>query len=116
MLNFCGLVRPSSEDVSLRKTYSCTSTSGCSHVKLQELHLCSQSQVLWPPGNQHRQESLCIKHISSLVLQGTAGGLAVQFSACTDEQTAADTNQLSGNVSTGAATFSFIQVCLLKQS
>lgn len=50
-----------------------------------------------------------------LVLQGTHGGLAIQFSACTDEQTAADTNQLSGNVSTGAATFSFIQVCLLKR-
>ena len=61
-------------------------------------------------------ETFCIKHISSLVLQGTAGGLAVQFSACTDEQTAADTNQLSGNVSTGAATFSFIQVCLLEHS
>eukprot|EP00891_Asterochloris_glomerata_P006541 jgi/Astpho2/6541/gw1.00099.4.1_t len=41
--------------------------------------------------------------------KGTHGGLAIQFSACTDEQTAADTNQLSGNVSTGAATFSFIQ-------
>jgi hypothetical protein len=41
--------------------------------------------------------------------KGTAGGLAIQFSACTDEQTAADTNALSGNVSTGAATFSFIQ-------
>ena len=29
--------------------------------------------------------------------------------AATDDQTAADTNKLSGNVSTGAATFSFIQ-------
>ena len=54
--------------------------------------------------------------ISFPMLQGTAGGLAIQFSACTDEQTAADTNQLSGNVSTGAATFSFIQVCLLKHT
>ena len=35
---------------------------------------------------------------------------AFQFSAATDDQTAADTNKLSGNVSTGAATFSFIQV------
>ena len=42
--------------------------------------------------------------------KGTAGGRAIQFGAATDDQTAADTNKLSGNVSTGAATFSFIQV------
>ncbi len=43
------------------------------------------------------------------VMQGTAGGEAVQFGAARDSQTAADTSALSGNVSTGAATFSFIQ-------
>ena len=43
--------------------------------------------------------------------QGTNGGEAFQFGAARDAQTAADTSQLSGNVSTGAATFSFIQVC-----
>ena len=43
-------------------------------------------------------------------LQGTNGGEAFQFGAARDAQTAADTSQLSGNVSTGAATFSFIQV------
>lgn len=42
--------------------------------------------------------------------KGTAGGRAFQFGAASDDQTAADTNKLSGNVSTGAATFSFIQV------
>lgn len=43
-------------------------------------------------------------------MQGTNGGEAFQFGAARDAQTAADTSQLSGNVSTGAATFSFIQV------
>lgn len=43
-------------------------------------------------------------------MQGTAGGEAFQFGAARDSQTAADTSQLSGNVSTGAATFAFIQV------
>lgn len=41
--------------------------------------------------------------------KGTAGGFAVQFSAATDQQTAADTASLSGGVATGAATFSFIK-------
>ena len=45
-----------------------------------------------------------------MTLQGTAGGEAIQFGAARDRQTAADTSALSGNVSTGAATFSFIQV------
>lgn len=45
--------------------------------------------------------------------QGTNGGEAFQFGAARDAQTAADTSQLSGNVSTGAATFSFIQVLVL---
>jgi len=40
--------------------------------------------------------------------QGTAGGEAIQFGASRDRQTAADTAALSGNVSTGAATFAFI--------
>ncbi|CAL5224264.1 g6922 [Coccomyxa viridis] len=43
------------------------------------------------------------------VWKGTNGGEAFQFGAARDAQTAADTSQLSGNVSTGAATFSFIQ-------
>lgn len=42
-------------------------------------------------------------------MQGTRGGEAIQFGAARDSQTAADTSALSGNVSTGAATFSFIQ-------
>ena len=41
--------------------------------------------------------------------KGTSGGLAVQFGAARDSQVAADTAQLSGTVSTGAATFAFIQ-------
>ena len=44
-----------------------------------------------------------------LRMQGTKGGEAIQFGAARDSQTAADTSALSGNVSTGAATFSFIQ-------
>lgn len=44
------------------------------------------------------------------VFKGTSGGLAVQFGACQDSQTAADTAALSKDrVSTGAATFLFIQ-------
>lgn len=41
--------------------------------------------------------------------KGTAGGFCVQFGAARDSQTAADTSALSGNVSTGAATYAFIQ-------
>ena len=42
--------------------------------------------------------------------KGTAGGLAVQFGACKDSQTAADTASLSADkTSTGAATYLFIQ-------
>jgi metacaspase-1 len=41
--------------------------------------------------------------------KGTQGGLAVQFGACKDSQTAADTAALSGGTSTGAATFLFIK-------
>ena len=47
-----------------------------------------------------------------IVCQGTRGGEAIQFGAARDKQTAMDTNQLSGHVSTGAATFSFISVSL----
>lgn len=41
--------------------------------------------------------------------KGTAGGFVVSISASQDSQTAADTSRLSGNVSTGAATYCFIQ-------
>lgn len=41
--------------------------------------------------------------------KGTAGGRAIQVSAASDHQVAADTNKLSGGTHTGAATFSFIQ-------
>lgn len=41
--------------------------------------------------------------------KGTGGGFAVQFSASSDHETAADTAKLSGGVPTGAATFSFIK-------
>ena len=41
--------------------------------------------------------------------KGTRGGEAIQFGAARDNQTAADTAQLSGHVSTGACTFAFIQ-------
>ena len=42
--------------------------------------------------------------------KGTSGGLAIQFGACKDSQTAADTAGLSADrTSTGAATFLFIQ-------
>jgi hypothetical protein len=49
------------------------------------------------------------RKITRCVWQGTAGGEAIQFGASRDRQTAADTAALSGNVSTGAATFAFIQ-------
>ena len=42
------------------------------------------------------------------VKKGTAGGLCVQFGSSRDSQTSADTAALSGTVSTGAATWSFI--------
>lgn len=41
--------------------------------------------------------------------KGTGGGFAVQFSAASDHQVAADTSKLSGGVATGAATFCFIK-------
>ena len=47
---------------------------------------------------------------STLVVQGTAGGEALQIGAARDKQTAADTAAMSGGASTGAATFAFIQV------
>jgi len=40
--------------------------------------------------------------------RGTAGGVAVQFGACQDHQTAADTRELAGGVPTGAATYTFL--------
>lgn len=40
--------------------------------------------------------------------RGTAGGIAFQFAACDDSQTAADSNRLAGSAFTGAATFCFI--------
>ncbi|GMH32747.1 hypothetical protein BSKO_00581 [Bryopsis sp. KO-2023] len=41
--------------------------------------------------------------------KGTKGGIAFQFGACKDSEVAQDTNDLSGNAHTGAATFAFIQ-------
>jgi len=43
------------------------------------------------------------------VYKGTAGGRAVQIAACSDAQTAADTNSMSRTVHTGAATYCFIE-------
>jgi metacaspase-1 len=40
--------------------------------------------------------------------KGTSGGLAVQFGSSRDQQVSADTAALSGTVSTGAATWAFI--------
>lgn len=41
--------------------------------------------------------------------KGTAGGFCVQIGAALDSQVAADTSAMSGYVSTGAATYAFIQ-------
>jgi hypothetical protein len=50
------------------------------------------------------------KYLACRQYKGTSGGLAVQFGACKDSQTAADTSSLSSDkTSTGAATFLFIQ-------
>ena len=64
----------------------------------------------------HIADTACKKHIIcvqqatiAMCWQGTQGGEAIQFGAARDSQTAADTAQLSGHVSTGAATFAFIQ-------
>ena len=43
------------------------------------------------------------------VYKGTAGGEAVCFSGCDDDQTSADTSSLARNANTGALTFAFIQ-------
>ncbi|KAF2294055.1 hypothetical protein GH714_007138 [Hevea brasiliensis] len=51
------------------------------------------------------EEQIC----SSDTYKGTSGGLALCFSACNDNQTSVDTTALSGNASTGALTYSFIQ-------
>ncbi|TQD78068.1 hypothetical protein C1H46_036381 [Malus baccata] len=48
-------------------------------------------------------------HRCSPIYKGTNGGLAVSISACDDHQTSSDTTALSGYISTGALTYSFIQ-------
>ncbi|KAM7478975.1 hypothetical protein LguiA_027188 [Lonicera macranthoides] len=45
----------------------------------------------------------------SATYKGTSGGLAISLSACDDHQISVDTTSLSGNASTGAMTYSFIQ-------
>lgn len=46
----------------------------------------------------------------NMFCQGTAGGEVLQIGASRDKQTAADTASMTGGISTGAATFAFIQV------
>ncbi|XP_057977354.1 metacaspase-1-like [Malania oleifera] len=48
-------------------------------------------------------------HSRPSTYKGTDGGLALCFSACDDHQTSADTKALSGSVTTGVLTYSFIQ-------
>ena len=49
-------------------------------------------------------------HPAQRVFKGTSGGLAVCISGCRDDQTSADTRQMSsGQASTGAMLYSFIQ-------
>ncbi|BDA41997.1 Metacaspase-1A [Coccomyxa sp. Obi] len=55
--------------------------------------------VTWKP--EYTRRPACYK--------GTAGGEVLQIGASRDKQTAADTASLSGGISTGAATFAFIQ-------
>ncbi|KAG7977457.1 hypothetical protein I3843_05G032800 [Carya illinoinensis] len=43
------------------------------------------------------------------VYKGTSGGLAISISACGDSQTSVDTTAFTGNVPTGALTYSLIQ-------
>eukprot|EP00210_Caulerpa_lentillifera_P008161 g7794.t1 len=43
------------------------------------------------------------------IYKGTSGGIAILFSACSDNETAQDTGNLAGGLYTGAATHSFIQ-------
>ena len=49
------------------------------------------------------------------VFKGTAGGEAICFSACEDQQTAADTSNFGRNVSTGAFAWAFIHAIESKQ-
>ncbi|KAK6945743.1 hypothetical protein RJ641_013287 [Dillenia turbinata] len=46
---------------------------------------------------------------ASATSKGTNGGHAVSFSSCDDHRSSADTKALSGNTSTGALTYGFIQ-------
>ncbi|KAK1265930.1 Metacaspase-2 [Acorus gramineus] len=48
-------------------------------------------------------------HRPQISYKGTSGGLAISFSGCDDNQTSVDTKALSGDTTTGAMTFSFIQ-------
>ncbi|KAM1233014.1 hypothetical protein EV1_002690 [Malus domestica] len=48
-------------------------------------------------------------HQFSPTYKGTSGGIAVSISSCDDHQKSADTTALSGDTSTGALTYSFIQ-------
>lgn len=61
-------------------------------------------------GDNQKQQVVVSALFEGVLVQGTRGGEAFQFGASRDSQTAADTSQLSGGISTGAATFSFIQV------
>ncbi|KAK3268887.1 hypothetical protein CYMTET_22635 [Cymbomonas tetramitiformis] len=49
------------------------------------------------------------RHSRHQSFSSTQGGDAVLFSGCQDNQTSADTNAMSGNVSTGAMTYCFIE-------
>ncbi|XP_059648056.1 metacaspase-1-like isoform X2 [Cornus florida] len=56
-------------------------------------------------GYYHWEDHSCL----AATYKGTSGGLAISFSSCDDHQLSVDTTAFTGNVSTGAMTYSFIQ-------
>ncbi len=84
-------------------------TCAASHTQMWSSSPCSNVTISWSLSRGPFQMRIKNMFIEQGVMQGTAGGEAFQFGAARDSQTAADTSALSGNVSTGAATFSFIQ-------
>lgn len=91
--------------------FRCKVKSDGIHWKLEYSRRCAPAcawlvQAEWT-FRRHLNPAIC-DHRRPTYYKGTNGGEVIQFGASRDKQTAADTSQLSGGVSTGAATYAFI--------
>jgi hypothetical protein len=98
-------------------TNLCSTSPHPTHPNSRKPWVLRMQFVVCEVDTKRRVHELCRPYVGSVFrvvlcrqYKGTSGGLAVQFGACKDSQTAADTSALSGdNTSTGAATYLFIQ-------